>query len=60
MTLHTLSQVKMAEDSQKQSEADMANLLSETVEAELSKQHARQSRDISALQVSSVLRNLAQ
>lgn len=44
-------QVKRAEEAQRQSEEEMADLLSKTVETELSKQHAERSREINALQV---------
>ena len=40
-----------AEDAQRQAEAGTADLLSKTVEVELSKQQAEQSREIKALQV---------
>ena len=46
-----VTQVWRAEDLQRQSEAEMADVLSQTVETELSKQHAEQSRKINALQV---------
>ncbi len=48
-----LWQVRRAEEAQRQSKAEMADVLSKTVEIELSKQHAHQGREIDALQVPS-------